>query len=73
MATPLELRKALRKSGLPYNIIKRDGSWYVYGGDSHQWKSTCLFASTLSGLSANQWVNEIRDLASKETLQTREV
>jgi hypothetical protein len=71
MATPVELRKALRKSGLPYDIIKTDGSWYVCGGNSHQWKSTCLFASSLSGLSANQWIKEIRDLANEETLRTR--
>ena len=34
MATPAEVRKELKKRGLPYNIYKTHMCWYVIEGDA---------------------------------------
>jgi hypothetical protein len=62
MTTPAEVRKELKKRGLPYNIFKTHMCWYVVGGDSDAWKSTSLNTYTFNGRPATWWVDIIQDM-----------
>jgi hypothetical protein len=62
MTTAVEVRKELRKRGLPYNIYKTHMCWYVVGGDSEAWESTSLNTYTFNGRPATWWVDIIQDM-----------
>lgn len=63
-ATPRRVRTAIRKAGLPYDIEKTQGSWYVFGGDSCEWSiDRCLYVATLDCYSVEEWVEIIKAMA----------
>lgn len=62
--TPAQVRKAMKALGLLYDIEKVEGSWYVVGGDSLDWRlpgGRCLYASGFDGLSADEWATIIAE------------
>lgn len=62
MTTPAEVRKELRKRGLPYNIYKTHMCWYVIEGDADAWESTSLNTYTFNSRPATWWVDIIQDM-----------
>lgn len=71
MCTPNELRKELKKAGMPYGIIKQEGTWRVCGGDSHKWANNCLYVDRLDGLNARLLVREIAVMAQAKGQESR--
>ena len=61
--TPAQVRAELKRRGLPYDIVKQGSSWYVCGGDSHEWRETCLYTFQFSFKNAAWWVDLIEDRA----------
>ena len=59
---PDELRKAIKQAGLPYDIIKIEGSWYVTGGDSVDWHDTCLYYYSFKDGDILKVVEKIKDM-----------
>jgi len=71
--TPDQVRKALKKAGVPYNIEKHGSSWYVFGPGSYCWPETCLCTFTFSGLPAEEWADRILSMVkdnSKNMIQS---
>lgn len=62
LTTPADVRKALKKAGVPYNVIKTGSSWYVDGPATYCWEATCLFTFTFAGLTPEEWVQRVKDL-----------
>jgi hypothetical protein len=62
MTTPADVRKALKQAGVPYNVVKVEGSWYVDGPATYCWESTCLYTFTFAGLTPEEWVQRMKDM-----------
>lgn len=65
MTTPDQVRKALKKKGVLYRIIKHGSSWYVAGPGSYCWPETCLCTFTFAGLSAEEWADQILSIVKE--------
>jgi hypothetical protein len=65
MTTPAKVRSILKKHKLPFDISKVEGCWYVTGEETHLWNATSLNTFSFHGLSAEEWVDDICDIAFK--------
>jgi hypothetical protein len=65
MTTPAKVRSILKKHKLPFDISKAEGCWYVTGEETCLWHGTSLNTFSFRGLSAEEWVDDICDLAVK--------
>ncbi len=70
MTTPAEVRKELKKRGLPYDVFKTHMCWYVMGGESDAWESTSLNTYTFGGRPASWWVDIIYSM-EQDYISTR--
>lgn len=65
MTTPAKVRSILKKHKLPFDISKVEGCWYVTGEETTLWSGTSLNTFSFHGLSAEEWVDDICDIAFK--------
>lgn len=60
--TPAQVRRELKRSGMPYGVAKAHGVWYVFGGESQGWYSNSLNVYLFGVISAKEWVDVIRQM-----------
>lgn len=64
--TPAQVRREIKRRGLPYDIYKTAQCWYVVDGDSSEWvDGTGIYTNTFYGQSAAWWVDIIESMAKK--------
>jgi hypothetical protein len=67
-ATPARVRAELKRRKLPYEIVKQEGFWYVFGPENttELWYQTCLMTPTFHGRPASYWVDVIEGMAESK-------
>jgi hypothetical protein len=60
--TPRQVRSALKKAGLKYDIFKLEGSWYLSGGDTIMWNGSCLYVSNFQDCTPEMIVEWVRSM-----------
>jgi len=60
MATPAEVRREIKRRGLPYDVYKTKHCWYVVDGDASGWYESSLHTNTFANRPASYWVDAIQ-------------
>ncbi len=61
--TPAQVRAALKKHRLSFDVKKAEGCWFVRGEETHLWNSCSLNVFQLDEFSPEEWVGNIVDLS----------
>lgn len=64
MTTVKKVNAELQKRGLLEKLVKGKGYYYFTGGDSHTWKTSGVYVSSVNQMTLSEWVEERNHLAS---------
>ena len=64
--TPAQVRREIKRRGLPYDIFKAAQCWFVTEGDTTEWRDgTSLNTYNFYGQPAAWWVDIIEHMAQR--------